>query len=87
MAAGTAFVRCTAALATTTLALSVAKPHIALCQDAGSPQNKCATSEILKPAKTVDGTYSEEAKRKNAEGTVLLCATVDKYGRVTDVIP
>jgi TonB family protein len=52
-----------------------------------SPRNKCAISQFLKPTRTVTGTYTEEATRKNAEGTVLLCATVDGHGNVTDVSP
>ena len=52
-----------------------------------SPRNKCAISQVLKPTRTVTGTYTEEATRKNAEGTVLLCATVDGHGNVTDVSP
>jgi TonB family protein len=52
-----------------------------------SPRNKCAISQFLKPTRTVTGTYTEEATRKNAEGMVLLCATVDGHGNVTDVSP
>ena len=52
-----------------------------------SPPNKCAISQLLKPTRTVTGTYTEEATRKNAEGIVLLCVTVDGHGNVTDVSP
>jgi|ERR1035438_3544950 TonB family protein len=44
-------------------------------------------NSILKPTKTVFGTYTEEASKKNTEGTVVLCATVDGHGNVTDVSP
>jgi TonB family protein len=67
-------------------ALSAARPQVALSQNV-TRQNKCAVSESLKPTKTVVGTYTEEATRKNAEGIVVLCATVDGHGNVTDVSP
>jgi len=82
-----AFVRRSTALAVTVVALSVALQRAAVCQNAASPRNECAISEILKPTKTVNGTYSEEANRKNVEGTVVLCVTVDEHGKVTDVRP
>jgi len=52
-----------------------------------SPRNKCASSQFLKPTKTVNGTYTEEAAKANAEGTVVLCVTVDGHGNVADVGP
>jgi TonB family protein len=69
------------------IAVNVIKPQVALCQNASSQRNECAISEILKPTKTVTGTYTEEATKKNVEGTVILCVTVDGRGRVTDVRP
>ncbi len=81
------FVRSVVGLAVTTFALSVSKPQPVFCQNSDSRQNKCAVSESLKPTKTVSGTYTEEATKKNAEGTVVLCATVDGHGKVTDVSP
>ena len=69
------------------IALNVIKPRVAPCQNANSQRNECASREILKPTKTVTGTYTEEATKKNVEGTVILCVTVDKRGRVTDVSP
>jgi TonB family protein len=50
-----------------------------------SPPNKCAISQLLKPTRTVTGTYTEEATRKGVEGTVVLCVTVDANGTVTNV--
>jgi TonB family protein len=82
-----AFVRSFAGLAVTTFVLSVANPQAALCQDAIFRQNRCALSENLKPTKTVHGRYTEEAAKNNAEGTVVLCVTVDEDGEVTDVSP
>src|SRR5271167_3782674 len=52
-------------------ALNVIKPPVALCQNANSQRNECAINENLKPTKTVTGTYTEEAARKNVEGTVI----------------
>jgi TonB family protein len=70
-----------------TFALNVTKPQVVLCQNANSPRNECAVSENLKPTKTVSGAYTEEASKKNVEGTVVLCVTVDGHGRVIDVSP
>lgn len=70
-----------------TFALSVINSHVALCQNANFQRNECAVSENLKPTKTVTGTYTEEATKKNVEGKVVLCVTVDGHGRVTDVSP
>ena len=67
--------------------LNVIKPPVALCQNVNFQRNECAISENLKPTKTVTGTYTEGAARKNVEGTVLLCVTVDGHGRVIDVSP
>jgi TonB family protein len=33
----------------------------------------------------VHGTYPEEAAKRNIEGAVVLCVTVDEHGKVTDV--
>jgi TonB family protein len=67
--------------------LTVIEPATAYAQDAASQQNTCRTSDNLKSTKTVTGTYTEEAAKKNVEGTVVLCVTVDGNGRVTDVNP
>jgi TonB family protein len=69
------------------LAVNVAKPQVAASQDTNSQRNRCAISESLKPTKTISGTYTEEATKKNVEGTVVLCAAVDGHGKVTDVSP
>jgi hypothetical protein len=47
--------------AMTMFILSIASPGSALCQN-------CAISENLKIKKSVPGTYTEEATKKNAEG-------------------
>ena len=70
-----------------TFALNVIQPQVALGQNADSQRNECVPSEILKPTKTVSGTYTEEATKKNVEGTVVVCVTVDGHGRVIDVRP
>jgi TonB family protein len=69
------------------LAVNVTKPQVTVSQDTNSQRNRCAISENLKPTKTLLGTYAEEATKKNVEGTVVLCATVDGHGKVTDVRP
>jgi hypothetical protein len=56
-----------------TFALNVIKPQVALGQNADPQRNGCSSSEILKPTKTVSGTYTEEATKKNVEGTVAVC--------------
>jgi TonB family protein len=70
-------------------ALNLLTPNTAHAQNANSQQNECATiSEILKPtSKTLPGAYTEEAEKNNVEGTVVLCLTVDRRGKVTDVRP
>jgi TonB family protein len=68
-------------------ALNVIQPQVALSQNANSQRNECAKGENLKPTKTVTGTYTEEAARKNVEGTVVLCVTVDGHGSVIAVSP
>lgn len=68
-----------------TLALNVIRPQVALGQNADSQRNECSTGEVLKPTKTVSGAYTEEAAKKNVEGTVVVCVTVDAHGRVIDV--
>ena len=67
-----------------TFALNVIQPQVALGH---SQRNGCPISEILKPTKTVSGAYTEEATKKNVEGTVVVCVTVDGHGRVIDVRP
>lgn len=81
------FLKRASTLAITVFVLSVANPRSALCQSDQGQRNDCAVSEILKTTKTVPGTYSEEATRKNAEGTVILCVTVNGRGKVTHVSP
>jgi TonB family protein len=76
------------ALAMAMFVLGMANPRSALCQNDQGQRNDCAVSEnLLKIKKSVPGTYTEEATRKNAEGTVVLCLTVDGHGKVTDVSP
>ncbi|HXN50824.1 MAG TPA: energy transducer TonB [Candidatus Acidoferrum sp.] len=70
-----------------TIVLNVTEPEVALCQNINSRRNNCTISENLKPTKTVSGTYTEEATKKNVEGTVVLCVTVDGHGKVTDISP
>jgi TonB family protein len=67
--------------------LSMACPGSALCQNDQGQRNDCAFSENLKVKKSVTGTYTEEATRKDVDGTVSLCVTVNGQGKVTDVIP
>jgi TonB family protein len=81
------FLRGAIGLAIAIFALTIAKPEAALGQIADSRQNRCAITESLKPTKTFPGTYTEEATKKNAEGIVVLCVTVDGHGNVTDVSP
>lgn len=69
------------------LALNATKAQVTVSQDTNSRRNGCAISDTLKPTKTLSGTYTEEATKKNVEGTVVLCATVDGHGKVTDVSP
>jgi TonB family protein len=68
------------------VALSISKPEVALCQEPRPQRNECAVSEALKATKTIAAAYTEEATKTNAEGTVTLCATVNEYGKVTDVV-
>src|SRR5271165_5390765 len=77
----------TPTLAMTLFLLGMANPRSALCQNDQGHRNDCAVSENLKIKKSVPGTYTEEATTKNAEGTVVLCLTVDGHGMVTDVSP
>src|SRR6201998_3431219 len=74
-------------LAMTMFVLCAANPRGGLCQNDQGHRNDCAVSEILKIKKSVPGTYTEEATRKNVEGTAVLCLTVDGHGKVTDVSP
>ena len=66
-------------------ALTVITPAGTRTQETNSRQDACRISQSLKPTKTVSGTYTDEATRKGVEGKVVLCATVDANGRVTDV--
>jgi TonB family protein len=81
------FLRGAVVLAIAAFVLTIAKPEAALGQIADSGQNRCAITKSLKPTKTVPGTYTEEATKKNAEGIVVLCVTVDGHGKVTEVSP
>jgi TonB family protein len=81
------FVRRALPLAIAVIVLSMVNPCSALCQNDQGQRNDCAVSESLKTIKTVPGTYTEEATRKNVEGTVVLCATVNGQGKVTQVSP
>jgi len=74
-------------LAITVFVLSMANPRSALCQNDQGQRNDCAVSDSLKTIKTVPGTYTEEATKKNVEGTVVLCVTVNGQGKVTHVSP
>lgn len=74
-------------LAMTMFILGMACPRSALCQNDQGHRNDCSVSESLTIKKSVPGTYTREATRKNAEGTVVLCLTVDGHGKVTDVSP
>jgi len=65
--------------------LTVIEPATAYLQNAAPQQNTCRTSDNLKATKMVNGDYTEEAAKKNVEGTVALCLTVDRNGGVTDV--
>jgi TonB family protein len=74
-------------LAMVMFVLGMANPRGALCQNEQGHRNDCAVNENLKIKKSISGTYTEEATRKNVEGTVVLCLTVDGHGKVTDVSP
>ena len=74
-------------LAMAMLVLGMANPRGALCKNEQGHRNDCAASENLKLKKSIPGTYTEEATRKNVEGTVVLCLTIDGHGKVTDVSP
>jgi len=81
------FIKIALTLAITMFAPSMANPRSALRQNDQGQRTDCAVSESLKTAKTVLGTYTEEATRKNVEGTVVLCLTVNGQGKVTNVSP
>src|SRR5882762_352904 len=58
-----------------------------VAQEANVQQNSCKLDPKTPPPKlikTVTGIYSEEAMLKDVKGTVVLCVTVDKSGRVSD---
>jgi TonB family protein len=79
------FIRAFLFVVTAFSGLTVIAPATACAQDTASRQNACRVSHDLKATKTVSGVYTDEATRKNAEGTVVLCVTVDANGRVIDV--
>jgi TonB family protein len=78
---------CALTLAMAMFVLGIANPRGAHCQNEQGHRNDCAVNENLKIKKSISGTYTEEATRKNVEGTVVLCLTVDEHGKVTDVSP
>ncbi len=58
-----------------------------VAQDTSVQQNSCnldLKTPLPKLIKTVLGTYSEEAMRKDIKGTVAMCIAVDKSGRVSE---
>jgi TonB family protein len=81
------FARLALPLGITVFVLGIPNPHSALGQNGKATATDCAASESLKAIKTVPGTYSEEATKKNVEGTVALCVTVNGQGKVTNVTP
>ena len=80
-------VRRATALTAAVFFLSICNSGVAICQNEQDRRNECAINDNLKILKSPPGTYSEEATRKNVEGTVILCVTVDGQGKVTDVSP
>lgn len=64
--------------------VTVIEPPTAYSQEITPRQDTCSISDNLKATKMVNGDYTEEAARKNVEGTVTLCVTVDGKGIVTD---
>ena len=61
-----------------------------MAQDTSSSKNDCSDAEhppTLKAIKMMSGTYSDDARKKMVEGTVVVCVTVDTYGKVTNVSP
>jgi TonB family protein len=60
----------------------------AMAQDTTGGKNDCSDVEnppTLKAIKIIPGTYSSDAMQKKAEGTVVVCVTVDTQGKVTNV--
>jgi TonB family protein len=74
-------------LAVAVFALSICNSGVAFCQNERGRRNECTINDNLKVLKSLEGTYTEGATRKNVEGTVILCVTVDGQGKVTDVNP
>ena len=61
-----------------------------MAQDTSSSKNDCSDAEhppTLKAIKMMSGTYSDDARKKMVEGTVVVCVTVGTYGKVTNVSP
>jgi TonB family protein len=76
---GIFFAACAVSLST------VARAAIASAQDTTPPPNACKIDIHLKLTKIVHGAYSEEAFRKSVDGKVVMCVTVSRDGKVTDV--
>jgi len=64
-------------LAVAVFALSICNSGVAFCQNERGRRNECTINDNLKVLKSLEGTYTEGATRKNVEGTVILCVTVD----------
>lgn len=73
------------ALVITMLSLDLAIPPSVFAWNDQTQRNDCSVSETLNTKKSAPGTYTEEAMRKNVEGEVILCVTVNAQGKVTDV--
>ena len=70
--------------------LSTWKSPTVLAQDSTSRKNDCSAVDhpaALKAVKLMSGAYSDEAMQKKADGKVVVCVTVDGYGKVTNVSP
>jgi|GEM_PF-2566201 len=68
------------------LAVVVVSPQRTLAQNAKSREDACPLNFNLKVKKSVNGSYpTGGTKEKIVEGTVVMCATVDANGRVTNV--
>jgi TonB family protein len=66
---------------------STTAKNSSVAQDTSVQQNSCNWDQktpLPKLIKTVQGTYSEEAMRKDIKGTVVMCVAVDKSGRVSE---
>ena len=61
-----------------------------MAQDTSSSKNDCSDVKhpaILKAIRIMSGTYTDDARKKMVEGTVVVCVTVDGHGNVTNVSP